>query len=235
MTVDGIGPAAAVAAGIAGVLMEQFRKDVPNRAPRSDEIRAILIHSARDLGPPGPDVVFGWGLIDANAAGEVIHGFDPEGPRMILHGIKHASVAEDEEVVFRFRSGPVPPKPTVRPPRAPIRVTLTWIDPPGSDWEPYVLQNDLDLELETPTGQKCFPYRIGRAHPDVPAMTDGPNRVDNVERIDVWDPADGQWVIRVRGTKLRAADHVAMEKGRDGRPRQGFTLICSGIIPEVGD
>src|SRR5690606_27107466 len=55
---------APVATGAAALLIEQFDRDLAGFVPRSSSLRALLIHGATDLGRPGPDYTFGWGLVD---------------------------------------------------------------------------------------------------------------------------------------------------------------------------
>jgi len=53
---------AAYVSGLVALMLER------NPAPRPDEVRAILMKTARDLGPPGRDDLFGAGEADAYAA-----------------------------------------------------------------------------------------------------------------------------------------------------------------------
>lgn len=62
---------AAYVSGIAALLLER------NAALKSDELRAVLMKSARDLGSPGRDDLFGAGEADAFAALETVIGVQP--------------------------------------------------------------------------------------------------------------------------------------------------------------
>jgi subtilisin family serine protease len=204
----GTSMASPTAAGIAAVLMEVF-ESVHGRFPSSAEIKAILIHTATDDGThPGPDPVYGWGSINALAAGDLIKA--AAGVSIITDDASSGAVKE-----WKF----TPPSGTTKP----IRATLVWNDPPaapnsgGLDDATPVLVHDLDLEIEAPgNSAPLHPYSLNRSDPLSPASTSAPNRVDNVEVIDA-PSASGEWVVRVK-------PHALADGGS-----QRFTLIVSGL------
>jgi hypothetical protein len=69
-TRTGTSSASANACGSAVLLVEQFRKLFPGLAMRASTLKGLLIHTADDLGNPGPDYVFGWGLMNTRAAAD---------------------------------------------------------------------------------------------------------------------------------------------------------------------
>ena len=91
-----------------------------------------------------------------------------------------------------------------------LRVTLAWLDPAGArarqpDDRAPVLENDLDLSLVAPDEQTVFhPWSLDAERPEAAAVRDAPNRVDNVEVVDV-DAADnrwtGAWTVRVESAR----------------------------------
>ncbi len=197
-TSAGTSSAAAVVTGIAALLVELYRTENNERDPRAAELKAVMIHTARDIGPaPGPDYRMGYGLVDAKAAASLIER-DTEGTqasRRIRIG-----VATDGRL-GEIRTSDDVAKGT------PFRVTLAWADPAAAsnegasdDSEP-ALVNNLDLELESPDGTLHFPWALNRSSPDAAATRDEPNRVDNVEVVDVSaedNTIDGKWIVRVR-------------------------------------
>jgi subtilisin family serine protease len=57
---------AAYVSGVAALMLER------NPALRPDELRAVIMKTARDLGSPGRDDLFGAGEVDAGAAVEAV-------------------------------------------------------------------------------------------------------------------------------------------------------------------
>lgn len=203
LELSGTSMASPVAAGIGAALVQQFRRD-RGRNPLSAEIKAVLIHSASDAGTPGPDAVFGWGVINALQAGHVV-------ALATEHLVETAEVAafQTTEMVLARGEGP-------------IRVTVVWTDPAGplnmggNDDATPALVNDLDATLVAPDGVLYYPYSLSAGSPAAPASQAGPNRVDNVEVIDA--PAlSGVWRLRVKAGALQ------------GSARQRFALVTSGL------
>jgi hypothetical protein len=158
---------------------------------RAATMKGLLIHQADEAGPAeGPDYAYGWGLVNAADAAELlnIHNFD--GCEHIVEG----SVADGE--VFQYSvhlsSG------------QPLKATLVWQDPAaqnvnGGRLNPAnvrYLVNDLDLRIHGPEGQTRFPWVLDPANPDLPA-TRGNNDRDNVEQVLIMEPQDGLYRIQV--------------------------------------
>ena len=202
---SGTSMASPATSGIACLLTEFFAVKV-GRPAEAIEIKALLIHTANDAGTEGPDPAFGWGWIDALRAGQVIDGRN--GAVMRLE-----EVQQGETVEFQMKQNAASDD---------VRATVVWADPPappntgGLNDPTRTLQNDLDLTLIAPDKSTHYPYRLVRTDPLAPALTDGPNQVDNVEVVDAPRSA-GTWTIRVTAAKTLVGE------------TQSFALIVTGL------
>jgi hypothetical protein len=170
--------------GSLGVVFEHWANETaPGDRPRSATVRALLAHTAKDLplgSPDGPDYRFGWGLMDTIAIVETIsEAFDPSGSQA---AIIEATLPNASEALYLV---------TVEAGDA-LSATLAWTDPPGTPVAAALnprnpmLVNQLDLEItRLSDNQNFYPYRLDPTNPAAPAQNNAPNRVDNLERIDV--------------------------------------------------
>ncbi|MBW2395529.1 MAG: S8 family peptidase [Deltaproteobacteria bacterium] len=228
----GTSMAAPAVAGIVALVMHEYQKPPgvePDLLPST--YKAILIQTAKDqikeapyaseefdnpdTGAPvlfheGPDFATGWGLVDAEAAREIMSLTNQWKESFIQF------VGDREEWCM-----------PVAPDSGPIRVTLAWDDLPGdscglgedatcSQTSPRLV-NDLDLELVLPDGTKKLPWRLdtlkAAANPvgggndpiqpaDVISAKRGVDHLNNVERVDAMPQHEGMWRIAVQAHVL---------------------------------
>ncbi len=219
-TMSGTSMAAPNAAGTAMLLVDVFGRLFPGQALRAATLKALLIHTANDLGTTGPDYQFGWGLINAHAAAALMASYhDHPGARQ---------VAEDRLTTSRTGYS----RSFTWDGSSPIRATLCWTDPAGSsttsgDSRTKRLVNDLNLVLTGPGGTVHRPFvmpYVGdwTTNTLAAAATTGTNTTDNVEQVlIVAPPVAGTYTATVTfaGTLTNGA--------------QPFSLIVSGGA--VGD
>ena len=181
--------------GSATLLMHYYAQRFPGEAMRASTLKGLLIHTADDLGNPGPDYFYGWGLVNTEAAAHLIRdqaeadGFAP---------MTEARLAPGDNVhSYPFVWNGVDP----------IRATLCWTDPAGSsttahDSRDPRLVNDLNLTLHGPGGALHRPYvmpYVGNWSPallSAPAIT-GVNHTDNVEQVYLAAPTPGVYTLVV--------------------------------------
>ena len=174
---------------------------------RSATLRGLVIHTASEAGTAdGPDHRFGWGLIDAAKAVEVLNEKDDTSI------IKERTLTQGQTYSLEL----------VALGTEPIVVTLCWTDRPGSvspstvDFSTPKLVNDLDVRV-TKDGTTYFPWALTKnfANP-VAVKTD--NNVDNVEKIEIANPEAGaQYVVTVS------------HKGSLASGSQDYSLIITGV------
>lgn len=207
------------AAGSAILLQELHRANFSGQLMRASMLKALLIHTADDLGRPGPDYQFGWGLINVKAAADIIlaHKASLASPKLIEGNLTAASKVQTHTFSWDGVS--------------PIRATLSWTDPAGASQtatnsRTRNLRNDLDLKITAPDGTTVWlpyvmPY-VGTwttASMTQNAVT-GTNTVDNVERVDLPAPPQaGTYTV-----------HVGMygTNNFSGSTNQIYSLVVTG-------
>ena len=185
-TYSGTSMATPNAAGSAALIQQLYANTFGQR-PRASLLKALLIHTADDLGNPGPDYKFGWGLINVKAAADVVlaQKASPAVPRIL----ENALTAAVKTTTTTFTWDGV----------SPIRATLSWTDPAGAaqtaaDSRTANLVHDLDLKITGPDGATVYmPYvmpfvGVWTSAAMSAAAATGKNRVDNTEQVYISNP-----------------------------------------------
>lgn len=218
-TYSGTSMATPNACGSASLLIQQYDNLFPGGAMRASTLKGLIIHTADDRGNTGPDYQYGWGLVNANAAADVIidHHDSPE-----------KQVITEDELTTSVTTQTYP---FVWDDASPISATLCWTDPAGSatstsDSRTPRLVNNLNLKLIAPNGSEHFPYVMpfvgtwSQASMSQPATT-GINNTDNIEQVRIAAPTiTGTWqaVVSFSGSLTNTS--------------QNFSLILSGSAAE---
>ncbi len=204
------------AAGSAALLVQLYGELFDGGAMRASTLKGLIIHTATDIGNPGPDYHYGWGLMDAQKAADLIidHHSNPNKNRMVEDRLTTSDTSRSYPFVWDGES--------------PIRATLCWTDPPGAattkhDDRDSRLVNDLDIKIIAPNGDVYYPYVMPFVGTwtiesmSEPATT-GVNSTDNVEQVFIEAPTEiGLWEI------------VVDYKGDLENDEQYFSLLVSGV------
>ncbi|ROS01793.1 subtilisin family serine protease [Sinobacterium caligoides] len=178
--ISGTSMAAPVVSGASALLVERFRQ-VFDEAPKASQLKAALLHTAMDQGNPGPDYDTGWGLVDLEAAIDLVdQGRDHLFARTITN-----EAAENLSFV-------VPAQQSM------FKLTMVWTDPKGAASSASNLINDLDVVLVSPSGQRFYPW-VKDSNSPASAATRGINNVDNIEQVLVNNPEPGHWNAYITG------------------------------------
>ncbi len=171
---------------------------------RSATLKALVIQTADECGPDiGPDYMFGWGLLNAKSAANVISN------RNISTLIKEEVYNGSSYTITVTANG-----------TEALRATLVWTDPAGTP-PPYlgeptpILVNDLDMQISDGSTD-YYPYKLDKDNPSSAAST-GDNDVDNVEQIHIAAPTNSVYTISIN------------HEGSISGGSQNFSLIVSGI------
>ena len=214
MSISGTSMSSPNICGSAALLIEHYRK-LNSSDMRSSSLKGLIIHTADDIGRPGPDYSYGWGLMNTKAAADLISD-DASGAAIaeITEGLLDPA-NPDDNYSFTFDGS------------EPFKTTICWTDPPGSstaihDNRTPVLINDLDLRIISPNGVTNYPFILDYNNPSANA-TSGDNIVDNIEQIIINTNATiGSYIVEIshKGFQPYEPDY------------QHYSLIVSGVVPE---
>ncbi len=213
-TSSGTSMAAPAVAGGAALVREYFRRGyfptgVPwpghERTPTGALLKAVVINSAVDMtGEVGyPSNVEGWGRILLDDA----LYFPGDDRRLWLRDVRHAQgLATGEQDVWRFE---------VASAAEPLKVTLVFMDQPAAPGAGITPVNDLDLEVQGPSGLyrgNVIDTLAGQS------LTGGsPDALNDVERVLLAAPPPGAYTVRVRGTSVPLGP-------------QGYAVVANGAL-----
>ncbi len=214
---SGTSMACPTAAGFAALVREYFMDGFypggsENLAdafvPSAAMLRSMLIVSTtpmRNLAPP-PERDQGWGRIMLDDA-------------LFFPGDAKRLFVDDAADAF---SAPADPARSysleVLDGNEPLRVVVSWTDYPSNPAAATHLVNDLDLEVESPSGQ-IYLGNVFSAGESVPGGS--PDRVNNVEAVRIENPEAGTWTVRVAPFAIPQAS-------------QGYALTATGRLPVSG-
>lgn len=187
---NGTSMAAPAVTGVFAMWQEWAIKYSEAKAPyKASTIRALMAHTADEAGSaPGPDHLFGWGLLNAKAGIQVLEGARNKGEAFIEERV----LEQGELYKFEIK---------VEEKKSKMVVTLVWNDPAAQvassrmDDSAPVLVNDLDVVVKNGT-KSYFPWRFTKSFVNVRAEK-GDNDVDNIEKIELFDVEPGVYEVIV--------------------------------------
>ena len=163
-------------------LIQQAANDLLGHTLRGDALKAILLMTAQDLGPEGPDFQFGFGRMQTDVGVEFIHRLHDGCPSAGIH-VGHLQPGESDTLLVTY-SGVHP-----------FQACLTWMDPAIGGQNHSVL-NDLNLRFENDGGDDVLPWAMPEAQTFLDNLYDlslldsltavrQVNHIDNVELIEI--------------------------------------------------
>ncbi len=190
--------------GSIGLLLQHQRNLHGSTALRSSTMKALLVHTADEAGSnPGPDYVFGWGLMNTLRAAEVMSANAAAG---INRHIRELTLTQGQTIDITVASDGTQP----------LRATICWTDPAGTpppaSLNPTTIMLVNDIDLRTMQGVTTFsPWILNRASPSDPATT-GDNIRDNVEQVYLASPQTGNYTVRIthKGTLSGGSQMVSV-------------------------
>lgn len=202
-------------AGAAAVFVQFYRAHHGGATPSPALVKAALINSATDMDDSSgtaaiPNMDEGWGRVNLPAlvASQSDYEFVDQSD-LLTNG----AVYEKRVLVGSANS--------------PLKITLAYTDVPGNPASVIALVNDLDLEVFSPDGHvyRGNDFVEGESQPDN-ATADA---INNVEAVHLSAPVPGEYLIRVRGTRIvedARIDTAAID--------QDFALVISASEGAAG-
>lgn len=201
--------------GAAAIFVQYWRATRGGVTPSPALVKAALINSATDMDDglttdAVPNNDEGWGRVNL--------------PALIASTRNYEFT---DQTVLLTNGGVFEKRILIGSADEPLKITLTYTDVPGLPAAAIALVNDLDLEVIAPTGELFRGNRFsdGESIPNAPL----PDTINNVEAVHLNAPVPGEYVIRVRGTRV-------VEDARRDSPAidQDFALVVSGTFAAPG-
>ncbi|HVW97886.1 MAG TPA: S8 family serine peptidase [Mucilaginibacter sp.] len=206
-TLSGTSMSAPNVTGSLYLLQEYYAQRYNGKFMRAATLKGLACHTAVDAGNPGPDYIYGWGLLDMRKAAQAI---TDDGRKSML---AEKTLQQGQKQTFNvIASG-----------NGPLAVTISWTDPAGGatpegtvNSRTPKLVNDLDIVVSD--GVTTFrPWVLDPLHPAAPATT-GNNILDNIEQVYIPGAVSG-----------RAYTITVSHKGTLLAGSQDYSLIATGI------
>ena len=186
------------------ILLQEYYNDLYNSFMRSSTLKGIALHTADDAGRPGPDEVFGWGLLNSKKAAETI--------AQTTSSVEELTLSQGQTITRTVTANGLEE----------LKASITWTDVPGQvadnnlNSSTPVLVNDLDIRV-TRNSDTYLPWRLDFFNPTGDAIK-ADNNVDNVERVDVENTvANAEYTVTIT------------HKGSLTNSSQDFALVITGI------
>ncbi len=191
------------------LLIQQHYKNVRGSFMFASMLRGLVLHTADEAGTAaGPDYRFGWGLLNAKRAAEVINATINNTALMNVVTITNGGSYTITVTTDGTKN---------------LEASICWTDPAGAaitnstiDDATRALRNDIDVRI-TRNGTTYMPWILNPASPATAATT-GDNTRDNIEKIFIGTAPAGVYTITIthKGTSLVGSS-------------QRVSLIASGI------
>ena len=171
---SGTSMAAPVVTGATTILNERYRQLNSGATPKAALIKALLCNNAEDLGTPGPDYTFGFGMLNARKAVEAMEG----------------------NQYFISSTAPASQNITVPSGVRRLKVMLYWADPAAAANASNTLVNDLDLTVSDAFANVYRPLILNPNNVTDTARA-GADHLNNIEQVVIDNPVAGNFSLNV--------------------------------------
>ena len=194
------------APGVTGslLLLQQYHNELFGNYMKAATLKGLALHTADDVGAPGPDYKMGWGILNAKTAAETLQN---EGFTTL---IEENQLAQGETYTLEVEALE----------NQDLTISISWTDIEGEyinrgemNSAMRALVNDLDIRV-VQNNETHFPWKLDPRRAN-DAATRADNSVDPFERVNIQN-AKGIYTI------------VINHKGELKNGFQDFSLIVSG-------
>jgi hypothetical protein len=172
-------------AGTLALIYERYRQLHGGADPRADLIKAVTCNSATDLGNPGPDFAYGFGMLNARTAVETIEN-NQYFPGTVSNGGNQS---------FTITGVPAGAQQ--------VKIMLYWADPAAAPFAASALVNNLDLTVISPDAVVHYPMILNSNPANVnDNAVEGVDNVNNIEQVVINTPPGGSFTVNIAGTSI---------------------------------
>ncbi|HWD90426.1 MAG TPA: S8 family serine peptidase [Mucilaginibacter sp.] len=203
---SGTSQAAPNVTGSLYLLQEYYAEKHGGAFMRSATLKGLACATAFDAGNPGPDYIYGWGLLNTGRAAQALID---NGTKSI---VQENTLTQGQAKTFNV----------VASGGGPLMATICWTDPAGDTTRTGVINdrtpklvNDLDIRISDGT-KTYMPWVLDPSNPSASATT-GDNIVDNVEQVYIAGAVPG-----------RAYTITVLHKGTLQSGSQDYSVIITG-------
>ena len=188
------------------LLLQQYYNQLNGNFMLASTLKGLVCHTADDAGNAGPDAIFGWGLLNAKRAAEVMQKDNTAVPTALIAelDLSQGGTYSVDVTVSGLQK---------------LQATICWNDPAGGPQNSQVnsstpaLVNDLDIRIKKST-TTYLPFKLQLSNVAAAAIK-GDNTVDTVEKVEVENPS-GIYTIEIS------------HKGNLMNGPQKYSLIITG-------
>ena len=166
------------------LLYERYRQTHAGANPKSALMKALICNTAEDLGNPGPDFTYGFGMMNVRRAVEAV-----DSNRYFV-----SSIANAGSNTHNF---------TIPPNTRRVKIMLYWNDVPAASNAATSLVNDLDLVVIEPSFTLHRPLTLNSTPANVNnTATEFPDHLNNIEQVVIDNPAAGIYSANINGFSI---------------------------------
>ncbi len=181
----GTSMASPTVAGILALITERYRQLHGGTYPEGALLKTLVTNSADDLGNPGPDFTFGFGMINGRKTVEALEQ---------NHYFK-GSVVNNGSQPFTIPSLPAG--------NHQLKIMLYWPDAPALPLAATTLVNDLDLTVTEPGGTVHLPMILDPSAANLNNnAVEGADHPNNIEQVLINNPPAGNYSLNIKGSSV---------------------------------
>ena len=176
LTLSGTSMSSPTVTGILALITERYKQLHGGVNPDGALLKALVTNSAVDLGNPGPDFTYGFGMISGRTTVEALEQNHYFNGSISDSGVSNFSI-------------PAVPAGTYQ-----LKVLLYWPDAPALPSATSALVNDLDLTVTEPGGLVHLPMVLDPSPANLNNnAVEGADHTNNIEQVVINNPPAGNY------------------------------------------